>query len=206
MEAVGILSRTTHASVVSPGSFVYNVNNQCGELQGRSNQRFQDRRHTDNRCSTCVLRPDLDRLGGLSVTAGDVSCKLSRRGFRSTYRVLACGGLRGVGPRLGRCPNGRHDTGILGYRRRGPALHAVRRTYFGERPWLMGVEEEDGNQLKTASDENSLTSRERDILDLVHRGHTNPEIATELSVSLSTVKTHVGHILRKTGRNSRRDF
>ena len=83
---------------------------------------------------------------------------------------------------------------------------AARRTYFGERPWLMGVEEEDGDQLKISSGEDSLTSRERDILDLVHKGHTNPEIATELSVSLSTVKTHVGHILKKTGRNSRRDF
>lgn len=83
---------------------------------------------------------------------------------------------------------------------------AVRRTYFGERPWLMGAEEEDGDQLKIAPDEDYLTSRERDILDLVHKGRTNPEIATELSVSLSTVKTHVGHILRKTGRNSRREL
>ena len=83
---------------------------------------------------------------------------------------------------------------------------AVRRTYSGERPWLMGVEELDGDQLKTAPNKDSLTSRERDILDLVHKGRTNPEIAAKLSVSLATVKTHVGHILRKTGRNSRRDF
>jgi NarL family two-component system response regulator LiaR len=84
---------------------------------------------------------------------------------------------------------------------------AVRRTCAGERPWLMGFEEKEAErQLQTVSEENDLTSREHDILDLVHKGRTNPEIATKLSVSLSTVKTHVGHILRKTGRNSRREL
>ncbi len=84
---------------------------------------------------------------------------------------------------------------------------AARRTCTGERPWLMGAEEDEAErQLRPATNEPSLTSRERDILDLVHKGYTNPEIASELSVSLSTVKSHVGHILRKTGRSSRREL
>ncbi len=70
----------------------------------------------------------------------------------------------------------------------------------------MGVEEQEAEHQLNNDLEHSLTPRERDILDLVHEGRTNPEIASELSVSLSTVKTHVGRILKKTGRKNRREL
>jgi DNA-binding NarL/FixJ family response regulator len=47
-----------------------------------------------------------------------------------------------------------------------------------------------------------LTARELDVVRLVARGRTNEEVAAELYVSLSTVKTHLGSVQRKlTARN-----
>lgn len=48
-----------------------------------------------------------------------------------------------------------------------------------------------------------LTGREVEILELVALGRSNTEIAEELVLSLSTVKTHVGRVLAKTGSRDR---
>ncbi|MGH3786639.1 MAG: response regulator [Pseudonocardiaceae bacterium] len=42
-----------------------------------------------------------------------------------------------------------------------------------------------------------LTQREREVLTLVARGMSNGEIAEQMYVAETTVKTHVGHMLRK---------
>jgi DNA-binding NarL/FixJ family response regulator len=42
-----------------------------------------------------------------------------------------------------------------------------------------------------------LSDRERDVFRLVARGLSNAEIARELYISETTVKTHVTHILQK---------
>ena len=50
-----------------------------------------------------------------------------------------------------------------------------------------------------------LTSRELAVLELVVRGHTNREIASELYISPSTAGVHVSNILRKLGAKRRVD-
>lgn len=51
-----------------------------------------------------------------------------------------------------------------------------------------------------------LSIRERQVVELVSRGMTNKEIAAELSISISTTKTHIGRIFKRLGISSRREL
>jgi DNA-binding NarL/FixJ family response regulator len=48
-----------------------------------------------------------------------------------------------------------------------------------------------------------LTLREAEILSMIARGMTNPDIAAELYISTQTIKTHINRIFAKTGSANR---
>lgn len=49
----------------------------------------------------------------------------------------------------------------------------------------------------------ALTPREEGVLVAVARGRTNAEIAAELHISISTVKTHIARLMQKLGARNR---
>lgn len=53
------------------------------------------------------------------------------------------------------------------------------------------------------SDETVFTSREREVIDVVCRGLTNDQIAWHLNIGVATVKTHLIHIFKKAGVETR---
>ncbi len=86
----------------------------------------------------------------------------------------------------------------------GPDLAAAIRDSYAGRPMLA---KEAVAALIQADDKDDLgkdlTLREREVLRLVCKGLTNPEIALQISVSRSTVKAHVSSILSKLGVSNR---
>lgn len=56
------------------------------------------------------------------------------------------------------------------------------------------------------ADEAGLTSREREVLDLLLEGRSAPDIADALQIALSTAKFHQSNVLRKLGVGSRADL
>ena len=59
------------------------------------------------------------------------------------------------------------------------------------------------NRRRATAPPGGLTQREAEILGLIARGLTNPEIARQLFLSSHTVKTHVNRIFAKTGSRDR---
>lgn len=52
----------------------------------------------------------------------------------------------------------------------------------------------------------TLTTREREVLQLAAEGHSNTRIATRLSISPRTAETHRGNLMRKLGLRSQTDL
>jgi len=56
------------------------------------------------------------------------------------------------------------------------------------------------------NEKDTLTPRENEILDLIQKGYSNKDIAMELFISVSTVKTHINNIFKKKKVAKRKDL
>ena len=108
------------------------------------------------------------------------------------------------------------DAGARGYLVHGDAgpddiLAGIRsvasgRTYLNGRAGDVMVEMVSGAPVATARpvhDDTGLTTREREIMDLVAQGLSNPAIAKQLFISPSTLKNHITRIFDKLAVSGR---
>ena len=111
------------------------------------------------------------------------------------------------------------DGYVLKYLTREQLINAIRRVLSGESPLnqelaaelIVGMggeaEQERGSPPQPETRQELplelLTDRELDVLRLVARGKSNPEIGQELGIGTGTIKVHVHHIISKLGISDR---
>lgn len=54
--------------------------------------------------------------------------------------------------------------------------------------------------------QNQITDREKKVIELISQGKKNQEIADELFNDISTIKTHLNNIYKKTGAKNRKEL
>ncbi len=89
-------------------------------------------------------------------------------------------------------------------------VDAIRTVMKGERVFSKSIGETTvtirGEQIRDLPPDIHLTRREREILELVVKGHTSHEIAEKLSISARTVETHRFNLLNKLGVKNTADL
>lgn len=101
------------------------------------------------------------------------------------------------------------EAGAIGYLLKNVSAQELTEAIYNARAGRSTLSQEATQALVRTTRRNArraefhLTDREREILALIAEGYSNAQIAEHLTVSLSTVKFHVGSILRQLGVSSR---
>ncbi len=90
-------------------------------------------------------------------------------------------------------------------------VDAIERTAEGDAvfsPWLAGfvLDAFRSGEAVTDTELDTLTAREREVLQLIARGYRYKEIAARLHLSVKTVESHVSAVLRKLQLSSRHEL
>ncbi|GGV93647.1 response regulator [Streptomyces gelaticus] len=145
-----------------------------------------------------VVLMDLRMPGGGGVAA---IAELARRGARSKVLVLTTYDTDSdTLPAI--------EAGATGYllkdAPRDELFTAVRAAADGRTVLSPAVASRLISRVRTpATGSESLSVREREVLELVAKGTSNREIAAELFISEATVKTHLTHVFAKLGAKDR---
>jgi DNA-binding NarL/FixJ family response regulator len=99
------------------------------------------------------------------------------------------------------------EAGALGFvtkhQRFSDVVEAVRAAARGEASIPPGLLGKVLPQLRSSDSPSRLTDRERDVLQLLAAGKANADIASELFISVNTVRNHVANVLVKLNAKSR---
>ena len=142
------------------------------------------------------------------------------RGDEQAFDRAATWGLAIDADAIGPYPRARLELAAgRGWRRRGERRRAItvleaahaRFEALGADPWLEQVGREIAAaglrpQRRRPGGSDTLTAREQAVAQLVARGMTNTEVATELIVSAKTVEHHLSRIYAKLGIRSRTEL
>lgn len=85
-------------------------------------------------------------------------------------------------------------------------VNAIRSVYYGQMALPQALAQKvilEGAGSAADQDPDPLTERERDVIACIVQGMSNKQIAEALSISTTTVRTHVSNILRKLNLENR---
>lgn len=83
---------------------------------------------------------------------------------------------------------------------RVPLVKSIRASSYDKRLIWVTLEQAAGFSLT-----DKLTSQENKVLDLLSRGHTGQQIAMDLHISYTTVRTHIRNLLSKLGVHNQKE-
>jgi two-component system, NarL family, response regulator LiaR len=99
------------------------------------------------------------------------------------------------------------DAGASGYLLKNASsqelVTVIQMAHRGQRVLAPEVTDALAASQRNAAPGDDLTQRERELLALMARGHSNQEISTELTIAMPTVKFHVTNILAKLHADNR---
>jgi predicted ATPase/DNA-binding CsgD family transcriptional regulator/Tfp pilus assembly protein PilF len=148
------------------------------------------------------IAESLEAIAGLAVDAGHHVH--SARLFGAATALRARGGYARASRESARYAA---DTALVS--RSLPAEELIDAIAAGESLSLedaLAAASEGPRRMRHANGRRSLTKREREVVELVAEGLTNPEIAQRLVISLQTVKRHVSHVFAKLGVTARSEL
>lgn len=85
-------------------------------------------------------------------------------------------------------------------------VNAIKSVFYGQLALPHGLAQKvilEAAGVSSKPDADPLTDRERDVIGCIVQGMSNKQIASELAISTTTVRTHVSNILRKLNLENR---